>query len=81
MDRRIKATKKSRDGKIVALCNPGQSWSPRKTTEVIGDISSNKRSYYVQEADRRIYVRVVDGALRTTADKTSGNHLDALPSG
>lgn len=80
MDRRIKSTKKSRDGKIVALCNPGQPWSPRKMSDVIGDISSNKRSYYVQELEQRTYVRVVDGALRTTADTTSRNHLDALPS-
>lgn len=79
MDRRIKATKRGRDGGIIALCNPGQPWSPRKKSDVILDINSNKRSYYVQEADRRAYVRVFDGSLRTTADTSSRNHLDALP--
>lgn len=79
MDRRVKATKRGRDGSIVALCNPGEPWSPRRMADVIGDISTNKRSYYVQELERRTYVRVFEGSLRTTADPTSRNHLDALP--
>jgi hypothetical protein len=79
MDRRVKTTKRGRDGTIIALCNAGQPWSPRKKADVILDINSNKRSYYVQEADRRVYVRVFEGSLRTTKDASSGNHLDALP--
>lgn len=81
MDRRVKATKRARDGKIIALCNPGQSWSPRKMSDVIKDINSNKQSYYVQEAERRAYLRVFEGTLRTKADKSSRNGLDALPPG
>lgn len=80
MDRRIKTTKRARDGRIVALCNPGEPWSPRKMSDVIGDIHSNKQSYYVQELERRTYVRIFEGALRTTTDTNSRNHLDALPS-
>lgn len=79
MDRRVKATKRAQDGKIVALCNPGEPWSPRKMSAVIGDINANRQSYYVQELERRLYVRVFEGALRTTTDTTSKNHLDALP--
>jgi hypothetical protein len=48
-------------------------------SDVIGDINANKRSYYVQESERRTYVRVFEGALRTTTDTKSRNHLDALP--
>lgn len=79
MDRRVTGTKKGRDGKIVALCNPGQSWSPRKTSDVIKDIGSSKQSYYVHQAERRTYVRVREGALETTNDTSNKNHLGALP--
>ena len=81
MDRRVKMTKKDRDGNIIALCNPGQSWSPRKTTDIVRDIIAAKTSYYVMESERRSYVRVTAGrALETTADETSENNLNNLPS-
>ena len=80
MDRRVTRTKKGRDGNIVALCNPGQAWSPRKTSDVIKDIGANKQSYYVQQAEKRTYVRLREGALETTSDTTNENHLGALPS-
>lgn len=80
MDRRVRATKKDRNGKIVALCNPGQTWSPRKINDVLKDITGNKQSYYVQELERRAYVRVVSGdALQTTVDAGSKNSLASLP--
>jgi len=80
MDRKVTATKKDRDGNIIALCNRGQSWSPRRIADVIKDILNNKRSYYVHEADRRSYVRVISGnALQTTSDVTSSNSLHKLP--
>ena len=80
MDRRVRATKRDRAGNIIALCNPGQTWSPRRTADVIQDINSWRRSYYVQELTQRRYVRVVDrGTLQTTDDTTSKNNLDNLP--
>ena len=80
MDRRVKSTKKDRSGNIVALCNPGQSWSPRRKADVIRDINSSKKSYYVQELTQRRYVRVVGpDTLLTTDDTTSKNNLDNLP--
>ncbi len=79
MDRRVKTTKRDRSGKIVALCNAGQPWSPRKTVDVIKDINGSKKSYYVKEGERPTYVRVVAGVLQTTPDEASENNLDKLP--
>jgi hypothetical protein len=80
MDRRVKSIRKDRSGNIVALCNPDEKWSPRRKSDVIADIKGNKRSYYVHEADRRSYVRIVSGdVLQTTSDATSRNNLGNLP--
>jgi hypothetical protein len=80
MDRRIRAIRKDRNGNIVALCNPGESWSPRRVADVVRDISSWKRSYYVQELGRRMYVRLLTGGvLQTTQDPASQNSLGNLP--
>ena len=80
MDRRVKATQKDKNGKIIALCNSDESWSPLSTRDAVKDIKSARRSYYVQELPQRAYVRVVAGnSLQTTSDKTSSNNLDNLP--
>lgn len=80
MDRRVRAIKRDRTGNIVALCNPGESWSPRRKADVIKDITNNRRSYYVEEVTRRVYVRLVSkNQLQTTEDKTSLNNLEQLP--
>lgn len=80
MDRRVKATKKDKNGNITALCNPGEKWSPLSMKDALRDIKSAKRSYYVQELPKRTYVRVVTGdLLQTTTDKTNGNSLEKLP--
>jgi len=79
MDRRVRTVRRDRDGNIVALCNAGASWSPRRKSDVIVDILENKRSYYVQEQQRRSYVRVVNGKkLRTTVEVAHANSLDKL---
>lgn len=80
MDRKVRMTKRDRKGNIVALCNPGQPWSPRRTADVIKDINGNKSSYYVKASERRKYIRVVSGkSLVTTSDASNENHLDNLP--
>jgi hypothetical protein len=79
MDRRVKTTKRDRNGKITALCNATESWSPRRAEDVLRDINSGKKSYYVQEQAQRSYVRAVSGSLETTPDETSSNHLARLP--
>ena len=79
MDRRVTATKKDRNGNIVALCNVGQSWSPRHKKDVLMDIRAGRKSYYVQQAPQRSYVHASKGSLETKADAASLNHLDKLP--
>ena len=80
MDRKVTAAKRDKQGRIIALCNPSEGWSPRKSADVVKDIQLNKRSYYVQAAPRRKYVRVVSGGLlQTTSDATSKNSLEQLP--
>ena len=79
MDRRVRTVKRDRGGNIVALCNSEATWSPRRKTDVIRDILGNKKSYYVQERERRSYVRVVDGTqVRTTSDVANANSLEKL---
>ena len=79
MDRRIRTVRRDRAGNIVALCNAGASWSPRRKSDVVVDILENRKSYYVQEQSRRSYVRVVDGnRLRTTRDMADANSLEKL---
>jgi hypothetical protein len=79
MDRRITAIKKDRSGNIVALCNPGESWSPRRAADVAKDIGTSERSYYVQVSGRRIYVKLISGGLQTTKDVASAHNLGNLP--
>ncbi len=79
MDRRVRTVRRDSSGNIVALCNSGAKWSPRRKSDVIRDILENKTSYYVQERERRSYVRVVDGQeLKTTKDVASANSLESL---
>jgi hypothetical protein len=81
MDRKVTSTKRDKAGTIVALCNPNESWSPRRTADVLQDISGGRRSYYVTVRERRRYLRVVQGSLQTTADESRADALETLPSG
>jgi hypothetical protein len=83
-DRRVRQTRKDRDGDITALCNPGEGWSPREKTDAIRDIDDKAHTYYVLWSDGiRTEVRVVNGSngkyLRTDRDSTARNNLDDLP--
>lgn len=60
-NRRVRQTRKNADGDITALCNAGESWSPRPKANAIIDIETGSHTYYVQEAGRRTNVRVVQG--------------------
>ena len=80
MDRRIRGIKKDSHGNIVALCNPGESWSPRRVRDIVRDIRSAARSYYVEESGQRTYVRLLSGGvLQTTRDARNANNLSSLP--
>jgi hypothetical protein len=82
-DRRVTRSGKDKDGDITELCNPGEAWSPRKKADAIHDIDSRIHTYYVQDAQGRSGIEVVDGPtgkyLRTRADGRAGNNLDELP--
>lgn len=80
MDRKVTGVERDRNGNIIALCNKGQSWSPRRKKDVLDDIRAGRKSYYVQASPQRSYIRVISGGtLQTTADATSQNSLDKLP--
>ncbi|HEY3498188.1 MAG TPA: hypothetical protein VGK73_25995 [Polyangiaceae bacterium] len=75
----MRAVVRDGGGGIVALCNAGAKWSPRRKVDVIRDILDNRTSYYVQEQERRSYVRVVSGnQLLTTRDASDANSLEKL---
>ncbi|MEJ2752207.1 MAG: DUF3892 domain-containing protein [Candidatus Promineifilaceae bacterium] len=78
-DRTVTHSRKDADGDIIALCNPGQSWSPRGILAVIQDIENGTHTYRVFGNTR---ILVVNGPtrkyLRSAADATSGNNLDDL---
>ena len=82
-DRAVTQTRKDRDGDILALCNPGQVWSPRSKADVIRDIDNRIHTYYVPWKSGRTDIHVVNGPsgkyLRTDRDTTSKNNLDDLP--
>lgn len=82
-DRRVTRTRKDKDGEIIALCHPGAHWSPRYKPAAIWEIENGRHNYYVNEAEHRTDVGVVDDPdgkqLRATADESSPNRLDNLP--
>jgi hypothetical protein len=81
--RKVTHSRKDEDGDITALCNPGQTWSPRLKSGAISDIETGVHSYYVGSGINEVDIHVVDGPsgkyLRTDPDKTSKNNLDDLP--
>lgn len=81
MDRRIRTIKRDAKGNVIALCNSEEAWSPVSKDAVMRDIKCARRSYYVQELAKKVYIRAAPGnKLQTTLDETSKNHLDKLPS-
>lgn len=83
MNRRIRQTDKDKDGDIIRVCNPDESWSPREKRDVINDIETGRHSYYVIWRDRRVHVIVVSGPrgkhIRTEPDLTVKDNLAELP--
>ena len=82
-DRQVTQSRKDQDGDILALCNPGQVWSPKSKEDAIHDIVNRVHSYYVFDDTERVNILVVSGStgkyLRTEKDATKGNNLDELP--
>jgi len=83
-DREVKKTKKDGEGDILALCNTGEHWSPRRKVDVISDIESRVHRYFVRWPEGNATdIHVVNGSsgkyLRTDRDNTTRNNLDDLP--
>ncbi len=82
-DRQVTQSKKDKDGDILALCDPGQVWSPRSKRDAIHDIENHVHSYFVLDVTGSVNIIVVNGTtgkyLRTEKDATEGNNLDELP--
>ena len=83
-NRQVLATRKSSDGDILAMCHPGEYWSPVSKDAAIRDIENNIHSYYVIVSGMKVDVKVINDTrkgkyLRTDPDKTTGNNLDHLP--
>ncbi|MDA3832074.1 MAG: DUF3892 domain-containing protein [Spirochaetales bacterium] len=82
-ERKVTRTRKDKDGDILALCNPGDFWSPRAKADAINDIESGTHSYYVPWSDgTRTPIKVVSVQngkyLRTDKDSTPRNNLNDL---
>lgn len=83
-DRAVLKTRKSTDGDILGLCDPGASWSPRSKSDAIRDIEQGLHTYYVPWASGRTEIRVVSDVvrgkyLRTDHDSSTKNNLLDLP--
>lgn len=79
-DRCVTHVSRNEDGDIMALCNPGELWSPRTKKAAMEDIQNGLHRYYVLcEVDIQV-VRDPDGPyLRTRPDWTDKDNLAALP--
>ena len=83
-ERTVTQSRRAVGGKVLALCHPGESWSPRSVADVIADIRRGDFTYVaVDPAGHRSAIGVVNGRhgayLRTRPDATAANNLDDLP--
>jgi len=83
IERKITNTRKDEKGRVIAICNPVEWWSPRSLAEVINDIEESFYKYYVIVGGQRVIIKVANGSaekyLRTDPDKTAKNYLGELP--
>lgn len=83
IERRITNTRINKDGKIVAVCNPSEWWSPRDVFEVINDIEQSFYVYYIQTEEQKLELKVANGTsekyLRTNSKLVADNLLEKLP--
>ena len=83
IERKVTNTRKDEKGRVIALCNPVEWWSPRTAIEITNDIEESFYTYYVIIGGQRVLIKVANGSaekyLRTDPDKTAKNNLDDLP--
>ena len=82
-ERKVTETIRDSRGRILALCNPGEPWSPRRARDALRDIHFGLHRYTATGGGRDAEVRVVAGPsgdyLRSDWDDTPANNLDDLP--
>ena len=83
IERKVIKSRKDLNGNITAICNPGEWWSPKTSSEAIKEIEEKLYSYYVTVNNQNVDIKVIYGNsgkyLRTDPDKTTKNNLDDLP--
>ncbi len=77
-------TRKESGRRILAVGNPDERWSPRRTADAIRDIEAGRYTYHVLSLGRpRTEIRVIKASygkyLRTDRDGTTQNNLRDLP--
>lgn len=60
--RQVTHVKRNSEGDIMALCHPGEPWSPRSVLDVISDIGSGEFRYFEYDViGFKIYIEVING--------------------
>ncbi len=81
-DRLVLRSRKGYAGDVLALCNPGESWSPRFKNDAIRDIEDNIHSYFIERNGVRISIVVCFSKgskyLITENKISSNNYLGEL---
>lgn len=78
--RQITHVIKDEDGDVIAVCHPGEAWSPRPTRSVVRDIQTAAHVYFTDVDGAVSNLHVVEGRyLRSSPDGTTSNNLDELP--
>lgn len=65
MARRIVTHSRKHAGRVIAVGNPTEWWSPRSATDVAIDIDAGAHTYWTRHADRQL-ARVSLSTDRTT---------------
>jgi hypothetical protein len=82
-ERRVTEAMRDSRGRTLALCNPGEAWSPRRSSDAIRDIHFGLHRYVAVANGDEAEVRAVTGPsgtyLRSDWDRTPANNLDELP--
>jgi hypothetical protein len=84
IERKVTHSRKDRNGKVIALGNPAEYWSPRPNNAIIQDIQNEIFSYYIQDPDgNRSFIQVVEGPLgkilQIASNGSAESDLEHLP--
>jgi len=66
-------------GRILAVCRPGSTWSPRLTNQVIEDLSRGTRYFTVYDGVCAEIERYGTDSITTKPDDVLSDNLDLLP--